>query len=52
MKKPDITKRDIKIFCFGVIFMFLIEMIFNWKEVKQGFIEGRNAAMKETAEWR
>jgi hypothetical protein len=29
MKKTDITKRDIKFFCFGVIFLILIEMIFN-----------------------
>jgi hypothetical protein len=49
MKKIDITKRDIKCFCFGVIVMFLIEMIFNWKDVKQGFNEGYNKAMKETA---
>ena len=49
MKKIDITKRDIKFFCFGVVFMFLIEMIFNWKDVKQGFSEGYNEATKETA---
>jgi hypothetical protein len=49
MKKIDITKRDIKYFFFGVLFMFLIEMIFNWKDVKQGFDEGYKNALKETA---
>jgi len=40
MKKPNITKRDVKFFLFGVLFMFLIEIIYDWKEVKRAFNDG------------
>jgi hypothetical protein len=47
MKKPDITKRDIKFFFFGVLFMFLFEMIYDWKDVKRAFTEGYNSTQEK-----
>ena len=40
MKKPNITKRDVKFFFLGILVMFLFEIIYNWKDVKRGFNEG------------
>ncbi len=49
MKK--ITKREIIAFLLGIIFCFIINMMFNWKEnvsdFKKGFTEGYNSAKTE-----
>lgn len=42
MKK--ITKRDVFAFLLGVLALFLIETILNWKEVKADFLSGYNLA--------
>jgi len=40
MKKPNITKRDVKFFFLGILVMFLFEIIYDWKDVKRAFSEG------------
>ncbi len=47
MKKTNITKRDIIAFFLGVITVIVIDLIFNWEENKQDFLDGRNAAKEE-----
>ncbi len=51
MKKIEITKRDVKVFFLGIIVMFLvmaiIDLIFNWQDLKAGFKEGYNKATME-----
>lgn len=48
MKKIDFTKRDFLWFVAGVAFLFFVEMIFNWQDVKKGFKEGYDKATKES----
>jgi hypothetical protein len=48
MKLPEISKRDIKAFFLGVLFIMLIEMIYDWKEVKRDFNEGWKAARESS----
>ena len=40
MENTKITKRDIKFFLFGVLFMFLIVLIYEWHDFKRGCIDG------------
>ncbi|MGC4021797.1 MAG: hypothetical protein QM734_07555 [Cyclobacteriaceae bacterium] len=40
MKK--INTRDIKVFLFGMLTMFLIELVFDWKDFVKGFNDGMN----------
>jgi hypothetical protein len=40
MKK--LTKRDVLFFFAGLLLMFVIEMIYNWNDFKQGFTKGYN----------
>jgi len=47
MKLPVITKRDLKAFFFGVIFIMLIDLIFDWNGTKQAFLDGYNEARAE-----
>ncbi|KEY18921.1 hypothetical protein HY04_10695 [Kaistella antarctica] len=39
-KNEKIRKRDIKFFLLGVLTLFLIESVFNWKEHASPFKEG------------
>jgi hypothetical protein len=45
MKKPDITKRDVKAFFLGALVMFLAGLIYNWKKPKIDF-KGTNTEKK------
>jgi len=36
MKKPQITKRDAKIFFLGMVVMILIVVIYEWTDFKKG----------------
>jgi hypothetical protein len=36
MKKPQITKRDLKIFFLGMVVMILIVVIYDWNSFKKG----------------
>ncbi|MBL7874417.1 MAG: hypothetical protein JNL53_02060 [Cyclobacteriaceae bacterium] len=38
----NITKRDVKTFLLGMLFMFLILLIYDWQEFKRGFNNGFN----------
>ena len=48
MKKPDITKRDIKFFFLGFFVMFFIVLIWEWDSAVQGFNDGFNDATNKT----
>jgi hypothetical protein len=37
MKKPDITKRDVKVFFLGALVMFLAGLIYRWKKPHHDF---------------
>ena len=39
----NITKRDVKAFLLGVLFLFALDVIFDWKENKEAFWNGYNA---------
>lgn len=50
----NITKRDLKFFLLGVVSMFLIVLIYDWKDFERGFNNGfsksrneRNNTLKE-----
>jgi hypothetical protein len=47
MKMPQITKRDIKCFLFGMLAMLLLTLVFNWEDSKAGFQEGFKDAIKD-----
>lgn len=47
MKNLNISRRDIRIFFSGMLFMLLIVLIYDWKEFKRGFEAGYNGAGKE-----
>lgn len=47
MKTPQITKRDIKFFLFGMLAMLLITFVYEWDEAKAGMKEGFESAIKE-----
>jgi len=36
MKKPQITKRDAKIFFLGMVVMILIVVVYDWIDFKKG----------------
>ena len=46
----NITKRDVKFFFLGIVFLFILESILGWNNVmsdmKQGYIDGYNAIKK------
>jgi len=50
MIKPQITKRDIKIFFFGMLFGFLVILIYEWDDAVAGFKEGFESATVENLE--
>jgi hypothetical protein len=39
----SITKRDIKFFVFGILFLILIDIILNLSGAKQSFLAGFNS---------
>lgn len=43
-----IKMRDVRFFFLGVFTILLIEAIFDWKSVKQDFIDGFKGAQTET----
>lgn len=47
MGKFQMSGRDVKIFVFGMLFMLLIILIYDWKEAKEGFTAGYKEARKE-----
>jgi len=47
MKMPQITKRDIKFFLFGMLAMLLIVLVYDWEDTKAGFKEGVNDAIED-----
>ncbi len=50
MKKPQITKRDVKIFFLGMLFGFLVILIYEWDEAVAGFKGGFESATVENLE--
>lgn len=48
MEAIRINKRDIKVFLFGVFSWLIIQVIWDWKEIKQDFIDGFNACFTDT----
>jgi hypothetical protein len=38
----SITKRDVKFFLLGILLVLIIDLIFNWPDAKQGFLDGYN----------
>jgi len=49
MKNLQITKRDVKVFFLGVLVMFLIVLIYDWKEFVRGFKAGYNESRIESS---
>jgi len=47
MKKINITKRDIKVFFLGVLTVLIIDLVIDWENNKQAFIDGYNSARIE-----
>jgi len=47
MKLPAITNRDVKAFFLGVLFIMLLDLIFDWNGTKQAFLDGYNAVRAE-----
>jgi hypothetical protein len=50
MTKPQITKRDAKIFFLGMLFGFLIVLIYEWDDFKAGLKGGFESATVENLE--
>lgn len=50
MKKPQITKRDIKIFFLGMAAAFLILLIYEWDDFMDGLVGGFESATVENIE--
>lgn len=47
MKLPQFTKRDVKAFFFGILFMLILDLIFDWKGSIQDFKDGYNEVRVE-----
>jgi hypothetical protein len=39
----SITKRDLKFFIFGILFIMIFDLVLNWPEAKQAYFDGFNA---------
>lgn len=52
MKRMRISKQNIKVFLLAVLGVFILLLIYNWEDVKRGFIDGfnANASMVESVE--
>jgi hypothetical protein len=48
MKSLQITKRDVKVFFLGVLVMFLIVLIYDWRDFVRGFKDGYNGVKTES----
>ncbi|MEQ9378290.1 MAG: hypothetical protein RIG68_24070 [Imperialibacter sp.] len=33
-----VTTRDVRVFLFGMLFVFLIVLVYDWQEFKRGFM--------------
>ena len=48
MNNTKITKRDVKFFFLGILFLLLLEIILNWSSIKKGFTHGyKDASTKD-----
>jgi hypothetical protein len=47
MKLPEFTKRDVKAFFFGVLFLLILDLIFDWNGSIQAFKDGYNEVRGE-----
>lgn len=47
MKKLNITKRDIRIFLFGMLIMLIIALSYDWKDFAKGISAGYNGVSQE-----
>ena len=47
MKKFNITKREMTFFFLGLLTMFLIVLIYEWNDFKEGFSGGLNGTKTE-----
>ena len=47
MKKFNITKKEIAFFFLGLLTMFLIILIYEWRDFKSGLIDGWNSPKTE-----
>jgi hypothetical protein len=47
MNKLQITKRDVKIFIFGMVTMLLLILLYEWDDFKAGLIGGYNDSVIE-----
>ncbi|WP_160118729.1 hypothetical protein [Chryseotalea sanaruensis] len=46
----NINKRDIKIFLMGMLVMFIIEVIFSWRNNVNAYKEGLNVSSNKNNE--
>lgn len=44
MKKLGITKRDVLFFFLGILFIIVIQTIYDWPDAKNAFMDGWNGA--------
>ena len=47
MKKIKIKKRDIVFFFAGILVAIIIDLVINWEENKNDFIDGYNSVRSE-----
>jgi hypothetical protein len=47
MKKPVISKRDVKMLMIGMAIAFAIVFAFEWRDAVRGFKDARNEVAKE-----
>jgi hypothetical protein len=47
MNKPQITKHDVKIYFLGMLFGFLVVLIYEWDDSMDGFKEGYESSRVE-----
>lgn len=47
MNKPQITKRDVKIFFLGMLFGFLVVLIYEWEDAMDGLKGGYESSRVE-----
>ena len=43
----NITKRDLKVYSFGIFTCLFLSLIFNWNDARDGFSKGWNAYDKK-----
>ena len=45
----EITKRDITAFLLGVLFIFLLDIVWNWRAAKDAWVEGFEKGYNSTS---